>query len=360
MRRFLTGSVRWLVALVVLAITGWGALALAVVGPGGDKGRLVLAAVFGVAGLAAVVALVLARGLRVALPVFAVALVAAGVWWRTIEPSNERDWAARGRAPAARDLDGDRVTVHNIRNFDYRSETDFTPRYYDRTFDLRKLDAVDLFAVYWMGPAIAHMILSFGFGGEHSRSRSRRGRSGARAIRRSAASSSSTSSSTSSPTSATWSGVRTNYRRDPPEDVYLYRAAGPAENARRLLPRVRSRDQRAATSSPEFYNTLTTNCTDNIVLHTPGQPGAPAVLSWKILASGYAAGVRLRGGPARYQRCRSKSSRSEPGSTRARRRRTRRRISRGASAPHCPAPPAAERMRRLRSATILSPADRKE
>jgi hypothetical protein len=45
-RRFLTRSVRWLGALAVLIITGWGALALAVVGPGGDQGRLVLAAVY--------------------------------------------------------------------------------------------------------------------------------------------------------------------------------------------------------------------------------------------------------------------------------------------------------------------------
>ena len=64
-------------------------------------------------------------------------------------------------------IDGDRVTVRNIRNFDYRTETDFTPAYYDRTFDLRQLDRVDLVAVYWMGPAIAHLFLTFGFGDEH-------------------------------------------------------------------------------------------------------------------------------------------------------------------------------------------------
>ena len=57
MRRFLTVFVRWMGALVALAITGWGALALAVVGPGGDTGRLLLAAMYGAAGLAAVVAL---------------------------------------------------------------------------------------------------------------------------------------------------------------------------------------------------------------------------------------------------------------------------------------------------------------
>jgi len=33
-------------------------------------------------------------------------------------------------------VDGDRVIVHNIRNFDYRTESDFTPAYYDRTFEM--------------------------------------------------------------------------------------------------------------------------------------------------------------------------------------------------------------------------------
>ena len=92
MRRFLTRSVRWLGALAVLGITGWGALALTVVGPGGDQGRLALAAVYGLAGLAAVVAFVLHRGQRFALPVFAVALAAIAVWWGGLRPSNERAW----------------------------------------------------------------------------------------------------------------------------------------------------------------------------------------------------------------------------------------------------------------------------
>jgi len=56
------------------------------------------------------------------------------------------------------------VTIHSIRNFDYRTETDFTPRYYAKTFDLKALDSVDVIASYWMGEAIAHIMLSFGFG----------------------------------------------------------------------------------------------------------------------------------------------------------------------------------------------------
>ena len=83
------------------------------------------------------------------------------------KPSNERDWQPEVARLAYATIDGDLVTVHNIRNFDYRTETDFTPAYYVRTYDLNKLDSADLVAVYWMGPAIAHLFLSFGFGDDH-------------------------------------------------------------------------------------------------------------------------------------------------------------------------------------------------
>jgi hypothetical protein len=284
-RRFLTRSVRWLGALVVLAITGWGALALAVVGPGGDQGRLVLAAVYGVAGLAAVVALVLHRGLRVALPVFAVALVAIGVWWGGLQPSNERNWQPEVAKLAYATINGNVVTVHNIRNFDYRTETDFTPAYYVRTYDLNKLDSGDLVAVYWMGPAIAHLFISFGFGDDHLaisiEARKEKGESYSSAkgffrqyelyyvvaderdvVR-----------------------VRTNYRKDPPEDVYVYPLRVPRENIRRVFLEYVSK-MNALREHPEFYNTLTTNCTTAILMNTRVNPDS-LPFSWKVLVSGY-------------------------------------------------------------------------
>jgi hypothetical protein len=61
-------------------------------------------------------------------------------------------------------FEGNTVTLHNIRNFDYRSEFDYQPAYYDKSYDLNKLEGADLFTFYWMGPAIAHTILSFNFG----------------------------------------------------------------------------------------------------------------------------------------------------------------------------------------------------
>jgi hypothetical protein len=284
-RGFLTGSARWVGALIVLAITGWGALALALVGPRGDKGRLVLAALYGMAGLAAVVALVLHRGVRFALPVFAVALLAIGLWWSGLRPSNERDWQPEVARLAYATINGDLVTVHNIRNFDYRTETDFTPAYYVRTYDLNKLDSADLVAVYWMGPAIAHLFISFGFDDDHlavsieARKEKGEGYSSAKGffrqyelyyvvaderdvIR-----------------------VRTNYRRDPPEDVYVYPLRGPRENIRRLFLEY-VRKMNALHEQPEFYNTLTTNCTTAILMNTRVNPGS-LPFSWKVLLSGY-------------------------------------------------------------------------
>ena len=285
MRRFLTGSVRWLVALVALAITGWGALALAVVGPGGDKGRFVLAALYGVAGLIAVVAFVLGRGYRVALPVFAVALVAIGVWWGGLQPSNERDWQPEVAKLVYATLNGDMVTVHNIRNFDYRTETDFTPAYYDRTYDLNKLDSADLVAVYWMGPAIAHLLLSFGFGDDHlaisieARKEKGEGYSSAKGFFRQYELYYVVADERDV------LRVRTNYRKDPPEDVYVYPLHVPRENIRRVFLEY-IRKMNALREHPEFYNTLTTNCTTAILTNTRVNPGS-LPFSWKVLLSGY-------------------------------------------------------------------------
>jgi hypothetical protein len=278
---------RWLAALVVLALTFWWGLGLWVAGPGTDSLRLVLAGLYALSGLAAVVGLVSGRRWKPALALYGVALLAGLGWWVSLRPSNERAWAPEVARTAHATIDGERVTVHDIRNFDYRSETDFTPAYYDRTFDLRALDSVDLLAVYWMGPAIAHMFVSFGFGDDHLavsiEARKVRGEgysslkgffrqyelvyvvADERDVIR----------------------LRTNYRKDPPEDVYLYRTQGPRENIRRIfldyLREINALHERA-----QFYNTLTTNCTTNILWHA--RVNATSVpLSWKVLVSGYAA-----------------------------------------------------------------------
>ena len=185
-----------------------------------------------------------------------------------------------------RTIDGDLVTIHNIRNFDYRTEIDFTPAYYDKTFDLRKLEFVDLIASYWMGPDIAHVFLSFGFGGNdylpisiERRDEQREGYSTIKGLFRQFELFHVVADERDV------IRVRTNYRKDPPEDVYLYRTQSPIENGRRLF-REYMRKINELKAKPEFYNTLTTNCTGNIWLHTGINPGHLAY-SWKLLLSGH-------------------------------------------------------------------------
>jgi hypothetical protein len=206
--------------------------------------------------------------------------------WEGIAPSNDRLWVTESAVLPYATFEGDLVTLHNIRNFDYRTETDFTPAYYDRTFDLKQLNSVDLYAVYWMGPAIAHVFVSFGFAdGNHLavsiEARSERGEGYStikgffrqyelyyvvgdeRDIVR----------------------LRTNYRKDPPEEVHLYHLHGPIGNGRAVFLDY-LREINSLKEHPAFYNTLTTNCTSNIWLHGRVNPGH-VPYSWKILFSGY-------------------------------------------------------------------------
>ena len=134
--------------------------------------------------------------------------------------------------------------------------------------------------------------------------------------------------------------VRTNYRRDPPEDVYLYRVRGPAENARRLfLEYVRAIN--ALQEQPRFYDTLTTNCTTTILLHTRVNPGH-LPLSWKVLLSGHAAEYVYE--PGRLDTSLPfEELRGGPGSTTRRERRIGRPTSPGASARGCRSPTEAAR-----------------
>ena len=124
--------------------------------------------------------------------------------------------------------------------------------------------------------------------------------------------------------------LRTNYRRDPPEDVYVYRTRSSIEAKRRLFLEYMRRIN-ALQTQPEFYNTLTTNCTNSLWTNSQVNPGR-VPLSWKILVSGYVPTCTSKGG-WRRRACRSRNCTNGPTSTRAPRPPTRRPISRGEFAP---------------------------
>jgi hypothetical protein len=246
--------------------------------------RMRAIAAIGFGGLAILYFVLLPRRGRTLLGFTALFAVLVVLYFR-IPAANDRDWQPEvGLTPYAT-INGSLITIHNVRNFDYRTDTDFTPHWETRTYDLSKLDSADLIAVYWAGKPIAHIILSFGFGRKDFlavsiETRKEKGES-----------------------YSTLAGffrqyelyyvvaderdvirVRTTYRQ-PQEDVYVYRTNAPPKNIRRIfldyIKRMNELHER-----PAYYNTLTTNCTTSVLFHTRMNPESPP-MSWKVLLSGY-------------------------------------------------------------------------
>ena len=284
MRRLAKTLVTLFIGLIVTGMTVWGMAAIYYADLAHTLFRHGLTAAFGLLTLSAFLFLPHRRRTLVGFIVVWAALVG---WWSTLQPSNQRDWQPEVAVLPYATVDGDRVTLHNIRNVDYRTATDFTPRYDDKTVDLKQLDSVDLISSYWAGDAIAHVFVSFGFGGRDY-----------------VAMSIETRKERTEDYSSIKGffkqyeliyvvaderdliGVRTTYRR-PQEDVYLYRLRLPLAPMRRLfMDYVRRINALAA--HPEFYHTLTTNCTTNILLHAQAS-GGQVRYNWKILLSGYTA-----------------------------------------------------------------------
>jgi hypothetical protein len=161
--RALATAFGWVLAAVAVVATGaWGTLAILLTGRDGDPVRGGFAAAFALAALFALIAM--ARQRWRATAAYAAIFVALLAWYGGLQPSNDRDWQTDVAVLPYATIEGDEVVVHNIRNFAYRTETDYTPSYYDKRFRLSELEGVDLIAVYWMGPAIAHTFLSFDIG----------------------------------------------------------------------------------------------------------------------------------------------------------------------------------------------------
>ncbi|HUA81590.1 MAG TPA: DUF4105 domain-containing protein [Dyella sp.] len=150
--------------LVVAAVFsgGWGALAIWYQFPGETASRWI-ASVLWVAFVLALV--VMGWGRRSGLPigVYALAFMLLLAWWSTIVPSNHRDWADDVARSLTGRVEGSRVRLYNVRNFDWRSDDDYGIRWETRQYDLDHLVATDLILSSWGMPGIAHALMSFGF-----------------------------------------------------------------------------------------------------------------------------------------------------------------------------------------------------
>jgi hypothetical protein len=101
----------------------------------------------------------------------AVVVFALYVFWK--RPSNDRDWSpdqqllpvVEFKVPP---VGGEKILIKNIRHTSYKTAKDYTVSYYDREYDLNKLQKVWLFLTHFTGYKFAaHSFLSFEFeGGE--------------------------------------------------------------------------------------------------------------------------------------------------------------------------------------------------
>jgi hypothetical protein len=161
----MTVLLRVILAIPVVLVAAWGGLALGLRLP--DPAWLA----HGVAGVffaAVVVALLRVRPMRRKLATLAALFLFLFAWWAMLRPSNDRVWTPDVARLPTGEVHSDTLVLHNVRNFDYRSETDFTERWEDRTYHLSNVTGVDLFLSYWGSPNIAHTIMSWEFAdGQH-------------------------------------------------------------------------------------------------------------------------------------------------------------------------------------------------
>ena len=208
----------------------------------------------------AIWALWLARRRRMSVAFIALCLGVV-VWWSSISPSHHRPWRPEVAVMPRAVIDGDRVRLTGVRNFDYRTRNDFTVRYEEREVQLSHLAALDFYVSYFSEGPVAHTFLSFIFDNAPPLSISIETRPEV--------------GEGFAPVASLFKqfeliyvvgderdlvGVRTNHRR---EAVYLYHLNTSADDARRLLLVYLTRINELA-DRPEFYHLLTNSCTINI------------------------------------------------------------------------------------------------
>jgi hypothetical protein len=199
---------------------------------------------------------------RRARAVFLVLFLGVVAWWLSISPSHDRPWRPEVAVMPRATIDGDRVRITGVRNFEYRSLNDFTARYEEREVQLSHLTGLDFFVSYWSEGLVGHTFLSFIFDNAPPLSISIETRPEV--------------GEGFDPLASLFKQfeliyvvgderdlvrVRTNYRK---ETVYLYRVNSSLANARRLLMVYLTRINELA-DRPEFYHLLSNSCTINII-----------------------------------------------------------------------------------------------
>ena len=285
----LTGAL--LATLIVACSAIWGAFALWYQKPGGRALKALSVLLWSVVSLILVIAL-WQGWTAVGLAAFAVAFGGMLIWWQGIVPSNDRIWADDVAQMTTGAVDANRVTLYNVRNFDWRSNADYTQRWETRGYDLDLLNSVDMIMSYWTIPAIAHMLVSFGFDdGNHVVFSVEIRREKTESFSEIGGFFKEFELSIIAADERDVIRVRTNVRG---EDAYLYRVRMPPSAMRSLFLGYIG-EANALVRTPRFYNTITVNCT-TLVYHMMDRIVGYLPLNYRLILSGYLPGYVYRVG----------------------------------------------------------------
>lgn len=218
---------------------------------------------------------------------FAVALITIVGFFVFTKPSLERNWTLDQKVLATASFDGDKVAIKNIRNISYRTTTDYDVSYYDKEFDLANLKRVWFMVEPFSGHGFgaAHTLLSFEFENDEFVSISVE-------IRKEQGESFSPIKGLLRQYELVYVvadeqdviKLRSNFRKD---KVFLYPMKASKEKVRELFVSMLTRANSLG-KTPEFYNTLTSTCTTNIVSHVNEISPSKIPFSFKYLMPAYA------------------------------------------------------------------------
>lgn len=208
---------------------------------------------------------------------------------KMLAPSNYRNWEPDQATLPYVEFRGNQFVARNVRYCRYLDDESYIVEHEDRTYDLSHLRSVDFFMVPFDNmPRLAHTMLSFEFAPPDGPPQYL---AVSIEIRKELGE-----------TYAAWKGsarqyelmyvladerdvvqVRTNIRK---ENVYRYRTMATPEQTRMLLVDVLARTNQLA-SRPEFYDTLTNNCTTNLVDHINRIQPQRVKYDYRVLLPGY-------------------------------------------------------------------------
>ncbi len=268
--------------LSLVYLTIWGTLALWYKLPGSGLSGSFFAACFGLLGVGTLLSFF--RPVRWRwISVFSVVLIAINIWWNTLTPPMDGNWSPELARQVTGEIEGDILTLDNVRDFEWRTSSDFVENWTKRAYDLSQLETVDLFMSYWAGPNMGHFMLSFGFANGDYLTWSNE-------VRREVGGSFSPvadyfkahSISVVAAEERDVVGLRSNIQKS---RVQIFQLRTDAQSRRRLIEAYVAAANEVSLK-PRWFNSVFTNCSRSVITLARGV-GIDLPLDYRVLVNGY-------------------------------------------------------------------------